>query len=96
MASIFPVQVTIASKHKDSKSYFYQRQWATWKAGLEYEGYSVYSLFVWVKDSAPATGKKEAATRATRSGEKEVEPAHRFCVVSFKTLAPELHRWLHR
>ena len=95
-ASIFPVQVTITSRHKDSESSFYQPQWANWQAGLEFEGYSVCSIFVWVKDSAPATGNRPAVTRVTRGRSKEVEPAHQFCVVSFKTLAPELHNWLHR
>ena len=93
-AYIYPIQIAIAL-HKDSESHFYQEQWATWKAGLVYEGFSVDPNFILVKDSASRVRKRKAVTRGTRGSSKEVSPAYTFRVVSFKTLAPNVYDWLH-
>ena len=45
-AHLFLIQVTLANKHADSESRFYQDQWDRWTHGLN--GFQAQSTFVWI------------------------------------------------
>ena len=85
-AHLYLIQITLAKDHKDSETYFYQAQWQNWVQALKGNHWSVESTFVWIDKKAPEQGVKAKKVQATRRGEREVSPNHRYWRSGFQSL----------
>lgn len=60
-AHLFPIQVALAKRPKESEANFYRNQWPTWTKPLADNNFQIKSTFVWIdehgpeKDEAPET-----------------------------------------
>ena len=67
MAYIYPIQITIAKTHTNSKESFYKNQWTAWDERFSTEGYRTSSTFVWVNRQGSS---RESAGKNTKSAGK--------------------------
>jgi hypothetical protein len=64
-AYLFPLQVTIAKRHRDSEQSFFNN-WHRWVRG--FEGFEVEVTFLWITAKDPSVEDKDEAYRSHRSG----------------------------
>jgi len=90
---VIPIQVTIATEHKDSEMAFYSR-WSEWRRC--FEGYGVETTFVWIVEDKRSWELVEAHLRVTRQGSKEIFPTHEKVFVTVTDIHPVLGGVLER
>lgn len=66
-ARLFLIQLTLAKKHKDFESLFYQTKWGAWARGLN--SFEVETTFVWIDNHRPrqSTGQMEERSLRARN-----------------------------
>jgi hypothetical protein len=74
-AHMYPIQITLSMRHKDSEEDFYTGIWWKWVAPLEKAGFTVKSTFVWIDKKQPADHVTPEVASNLRSGTKIVRPA---------------------
>lgn len=76
-AHMFPIQITLSVRHRDSDDVFYTRMWWNWVRPLEEAGFHVQSTFVWIDKNQPTDEIKPTVIKSFRSGSKVVRPEYR-------------------
>ena len=71
---LFPIQVTLAQKHKDSETLFYQTKWGAWTRG--FDGFELESTFVWIDNHRPRQSDVPTEERALRARNVMLNPPH--------------------
>jgi hypothetical protein len=71
---MFPLQITVAKSHTDSKGVFFS-QWSKWTNKLE--DFEVVPVFIWVTKEDSEVETVDAEYRLTRLGRKLVHPSFR-------------------
>jgi hypothetical protein len=54
-AHMFPIQITLSLRERDSDEVFYTTMWHDWAGSLEDVGYTVQSMFVYVDKKQPSS-----------------------------------------
>jgi hypothetical protein len=90
-AHMFLIQVTLGRRHSKSADDFYASMWWDWVRPLGMAGFeNVQSTFVWIDQEQRADGIKSEKTRASRSGEKAVQPEYRVVHIGIDKIDREL------
>lgn len=67
-AHMYPIQITISNRFKNSDEDFYRSLWPTWVKPLEEVKFKVESTFVWIDSAQPDNGTKSLQIKTLRSG----------------------------
>ncbi|KAJ7785809.1 hypothetical protein B0H16DRAFT_1445775 [Mycena metata] len=94
-AHIIPIQVSIAKRHKKSHELFYAK-WDLWIQ--RFQGYSLSTAFLWVKEIGAQEKADVAATVHTTRARKEkaLSPAYNIVRISIAQAAPIIAQTLER
>lgn len=75
-AHLYPIQVTVAGRHKDSETVFFSN-WDKWCSDLHGAEYTVSATFLWIDATDQFTTEEiEARTRSSRSGQHPLNPSY--------------------
>jgi hypothetical protein len=80
-ALLYPIQITLSLKERDSVNVFYKDMWGDWIEPMMQKGYSVNSLFIFIDLKQPSDEPKPWGTRWGRSSAKKPKLEGGFSVV---------------
>ena len=89
-ATIFPIQFTLAKRHRQTEKDFYEMYWTTWIKPLVSAGFNIQSTFVWIDNNQPSDHTVPQLVKALRSGLKIIHPQFSVVHVSVEMVDPKL------
>jgi hypothetical protein len=75
LAHIYPIQITLSMRQRDSDEVFYGAMWPEWQTGLL--GFTVQSTFIYIDKNQPSTEVVPEFNRDLRYKTKAVNPEYR-------------------
>jgi len=90
---LYPIQITLATKHKDSASLFYQHTWGIWERGLSSFA-KVESTFVWISENGSTQSTVPGKTRVTWARAVQLNPEYKSFHMSLKEVDERLYNVL--
>jgi hypothetical protein len=76
-AHLFPIQITIIPRHKDSESTFFAKRWGEWVKPLQDRGLKIHTTFVWIDLQPPSEKHRTARVQELRTRDILVNPEYR-------------------
>jgi hypothetical protein len=89
-AHMYPIQIALSMRHKDSEQAFYTGMWWKWVAPLEKAGFTVKSTFVWIDKKQPAHHVSPEVVKELRSGPITLQPEHDCVHIGIGQVDPKL------
>jgi hypothetical protein len=90
IAHLFPLQITLSMRHKESDKDFYSEMWFPWIQPFEHAGITVNSTFVWIDKKEPSTRSQSPLIKELRSGTRIVHPGYNSVHVGIREVDSEL------
>jgi len=95
IAHLFPLQITLSLRHRDSDATFYAQKWRSWTKGITEAGFTnIATTFVWIDKKQPSSEAKPKVSRTTRQGTTAVHPGYQSIHVGIKDIDPTLAKRL--
>src|SRR5207244_1370432 len=72
-AFVFPLQITMAKRHKDSAVMFFN-EWEKWVKDLQ--GFDIKITFLWISPNDPSTMENDETVRTLRGRIVRINPSY--------------------